>query len=646
MTTRPDNLVASTTEASAALAQSRDPTPGRTAWVAGDPQAGRGVDYEVSVLAGGAAGQPYERRGDDPIYRPLRIFTSDPSASSLEGAVALVNVPYEPLTKGPRGKVFAVVDYNETLDEHYRQINLDEPGILIRNGRTPSSSDWYFHQQMVYVVSSLVYATFRAALGRQIIWGFEPGEAGHAELLIRPHAFEGKNAFYVKERGELCFGYYRAGPKVAGRNLSGSFTFTCLSHDIIAHEVTHALVDGLRTHFTYPSHPDVLAFHEALADLVAIFQRFSYDTVVLAAIRKSRGKLARAELLTDIARQFNYTTSGEERPLRSAVDVRDEHQEPTCYRADAEPHATGSVLVSAVFEAFVCVFGRKTERYIRLATNGSGELPAGALSSDLQAVLAHKASKLASQFLTICIRAVDYCPPTDMRLGEYLRAIITADRDLVPDDPWGYREALIDAFRRRGIYPEDVPNLSEDALLWQPPERRVGRLKELSFARLRFRGDPARPAGGKELIRQACALGRVVARPDFAAVFGLQSQSQGARHGDRFDLPTVQSIRSSRRVGPDGQVVFDLVAEVIQRRTVRDERTGKDVAFYGGSTVIIDPRGEVRYVISKRVTNDRRLEGQLKYLSGSGRGFWEVSGTAFVPKRNLIRFLHGATAPH
>ena len=44
---------------------------------------------------------------------------------------------------------------------------------------------------------------------------------------------------------------------------------------------------------------------------------------------------------------------------------------------------------------------------------------------------------------TICIRAIDYCPPTDMELGEYLRAIITADGDLERSDKWGFREALM-----------------------------------------------------------------------------------------------------------------------------------------------------------------------------------------------------------
>ena len=51
--------------------------------------------------------------------------------------------------------------------------------------------------------------------------------------------------------------------------------------------------------------------------------------------------------------------------------------------------------------------------------------------------------------LNICIRALDYCPPVDLVFGEYLRALITADADLVPDDKHGYRTAFIEAFRNR-----------------------------------------------------------------------------------------------------------------------------------------------------------------------------------------------------
>ena len=60
-----------------------------------------------------------------------------------------------------------------------------------------------------------------------------------------------------------------------------------------------------------------------------------------------------------------------------------------------------------------------------------------------------EASKVAGQMLNICIRALDYCPPVDIMFGEYLRALITADFDLVPNDRLGYRIAFIEAFRKR-----------------------------------------------------------------------------------------------------------------------------------------------------------------------------------------------------
>jgi len=52
--------------------------------------------------------------------------------------------------------------------------------------------------------------------------------------------------------------------------------------------------------------------------------------------------------------------------------------------------------------------------------------------------------------------------PIDIVFGEYLRALITADTDLVPYDRLGYRIAFIEAFRNRGIY----PRRRETSLTW------------------------------------------------------------------------------------------------------------------------------------------------------------------------------------
>ncbi|MCC6443956.1 MAG: peptidase M4 [Armatimonadetes bacterium] len=638
---------ASTPEASSAEAQSRrgegpeekERGPHPSGPIIGFA-VGPGVERAVYAV-------PYERKSSDPVYRPLRIFTLDPAVSLLEGSVATVNVPYEPLEPGPVSALFQVDNYDGWQQVSYRKADLDDPMVLIRDGRDPSPSDPMFHQQMVYAVCGTVYAAFRRALGRNIAWGFDRSggaQAAPGTLILRPHACRDENAYYDKEEGAINFGYYQAPEEVSGLNLPRGFVFTCLSHDIVAHEVTHALLDGLRARFTYPGGPDVLAFHEAFADLVAIFQHFSYEKVLQSAIRKARGNLAEADLLTDIAGQFGHTT-GSDRPLRSAIDVGPDGKlldRPKPYDPHDEPHALGSVLVSAVFEAFLTIFRRKTARYVRLATGGSGVLPPGELPADLQAVLADEASHLASQFLSICIRAIDYCPPVGLEFGEFLRAVITADYDLVPDDPWGYREAWIDAFRKRKIYPRRVHSLSVDALLWRPPALDIPSVTNLSFSRLAFKGDPCSPASAEELRRQALALGSIVSDPDYMGEFGLARPGDPLLGNDTAELPCVESIRSSRRVGPDGQVVFDLVAEVTQRRIVRSPGGSAEFDFYGGATIILGPKGEVRYVISKRTLGDERLERQRDFIFGeAGKRFWETAEGKRVPGKRLFRMLHG-----
>jgi hypothetical protein len=624
--------------------------------------------------------RPYHRRPGDPVYRPLRIYTLDPSQSRLDGALAVVKVPYEPLGPGPVGRLFEVDNADGARRVRYARVDLDAQRALIASGRDPSPADPQFHQQMVYAVCSSVYAAFKAALGRDVAWGHghAPGVEGvptdpaHPQFPLRlrlaPHAMRERNAYYAPAQGAILFGYDRARADVDAKNPPGGYVFTCLSHDIIAHELSHALLHGLREQYLYATRPDVPAFHEAFGDLVAVFQHFAYREVVASAISKSGADLSKARMLADLARQFGYTTQAADgqaagsppgrQALRTAIDAVSSDEPPRqAYDPTLETHALGSVLVSAVFEAFVTLFRRKTAQYIRLATNGRGELPVGALPHDLQHILAAEASQLASQILGLCIRAIDYCPPVDLELGDYLRAMITADAELVADDPWGYREALVTAFGRRRIFPTDVGNLSESSLRWSPPWRPI-EIHKLNFTNLHFSGDPAHSARAEDLGQQARALGEVVTQPGMLEVFGL------APAGGEFSVPVVQSIRSCRRVGPDGQVLFDLVAEVTQQRNVPAKDGAAAAVVFGGSTVIIDPEGMVRYVITKNVRNERRLEDCRRFLAGgqagasgelskgaggSTRQFWnDANGDGRLePRSDLFRLVHdhGAGAP-
>ncbi|MFC7738194.1 hypothetical protein ACFQX4_20740 [Roseomonas sp. GCM10028921] len=633
------NSATETPEANAAGARSRGAAEGGT--LPPYARAPDGTWFTVDpVFLGAAAVAPYERKPDDPVYRPLRIYALDPSASRLDGAVATVNLPYEKLEPGPRGAVLAVVDYDGTTETIHPPLDLNDPKALIRDGRDPSVSDLQFHQQMSYAVCTSTYHAFRNALGRDPSWGFEarPGEDCPI-LRIRPHAFREENAFYLPDCGELCFGYYEARQVVSGRNLPFGRVDTCLSHDIVVHEMTHALLDGMRRHFLFRTNPDVAAFHEGFADLVAIFTRFSYGDMVRAAILRSDGNPGRDTLLFSVAQQFGQTT-GQQGPLRSAIDAEDAAGgRLRLYRgAGEEPHGLGTVLVSAVFEAFNTVFSRKSARYRRLARHA----PQGSPDSELVEILANQARDLAQQFLSICIRAVDYCPPIDLRFGEYLRAMITADHDLVPDDPLAYREALIDAFARRGIYPDDVPSLSEASLLWCKPQLDLPAIEQLHFARLRFAGDPGRAADAVELRRQAEALGAYVMRPRIAREFGCALPGDPDLQGDAVDPAEVCSVRSLRRIGPDKSVAFDQVAEIVQRRWL-SMPAGPPVEFLGGATAVIGADGRVRYVIRKSVTDPVRAAAQ-RDLARTGKAGIEARGGRLRLRQASLRELHRRNA--
>jgi hypothetical protein len=535
----------------------------------------------------------HRRRPGDPLTRPLKIFAIDAGTARIDASTTTVHVPWEPLGPGPSGALMFVDPTDGDID--ITGVDLDDARLLIASGLDPSVSDRRFHHQMIYAVCAQVYAQFQKALGRLIPWGFDATEH-EGRLCLRSHERDSQNATYEKDRGRISFGYFTGPKEGIGRTAPSGEVFTCLSHDIIVHEFTHALLDGLRSHFTIPTHGDVLGFHEGFADLIAVFQHLLHKDVVEQQLLKVDGRLDQALLLANIAEQFGNATQG--KALRCAVS-----SEIVRYRPDMEAHEMGGVLLSAVFAAFLAIFQRKTATLVRL----SYRTPSGHLPVELVVLLAKKAAKLAEQFLAMCIRAIDYCPPLDLHIGEYLRALITADRELVPEDPWNYRDELITAFVARGIYPPGVSQLTEDALCWRPPSRFIEAARELHFAQLRFAGDPSLPADEIESIRQAEALWEFVSRPEIAAEFGLAPPEDG------IEPCCVESIRTTRRIGPGGEVLFDLVAEVTQRRRIIDPETGTTGKLFGGCTAILGPEGEVRYIISKNVRNDARLTRQLDY---------------------------------
>ena len=137
--------------------------------------------------------RPYYRQPLDPLVRPLQIYSTDPADSKLDGSIATVAVPFEPLEPGPVGSLFEIVAVEETALVSYLPLDLELPKILVAGGIPPSPVDNRFLMQMTYAVAMSTYEAFRIALGRELHWGFDSPEGEPARLKIYPFFAEQQN---------------------------------------------------------------------------------------------------------------------------------------------------------------------------------------------------------------------------------------------------------------------------------------------------------------------------------------------------------------------------------------------------------------------------------------------------------------------
>ena len=396
-----------------------------------------------------------------PERRRLRAYAFDPMSTRLHGRVLTLDIPFErDLQPGPMGTLLHVVDYDATRHVWYHPVDLDHPALLAQGGMGPSERDPRTHQQIVYGVAMSVIERFERFLGRRFEW------RGSKPLRLIPHAFEGRNAYFDPDRGAVVFGYFLADEN-PGPNLPRQVVFTCLSTDIIAHEVTHALVHRLRRYFTEATNPDVFAWHEAFADLVALFHHFAFPEIVAGAVATSQTELREADALLDLAKEFGATTARGQ-ALRKAIDSA---RTPEAFANATEPHERGAYFVTAVFEAFLDTYKARIADLRRIASGGTGVLPAGALHPDLVNRVTIEAVRNADRLLSMVVRAFEYLPVVDVTFGDVVRAIVTVDRSLYPSDTVHLRGTLVESLRQRGIFPEAVTSLADEALAWpQPPE--------------------------------------------------------------------------------------------------------------------------------------------------------------------------------
>lgn len=541
----------------------------------------------------------------------LTVIAQDPSVR-VDGRILTtrVGVPAERLDPGPRGARFHVVDYDTATGR------LERPAVLAPEAGDPFTAaddrtlagDATFRAQNVYAIAARTLASFEAALGRRLPWAF----GGH-QLYLVPRAFPEANAYYDPDDGAIYFGYLA--------QAGGGEITTSLSHDIVAHETTHAVLDGLRPRFAEPGLPDQPAFHEALADIVALLSVFSLREVVehLLGPADREGRIPRRQLsaqalersaLFTLAEQLGGATAQDRGSgLRRSVSL----QPATGWRTDRvyqEPHRRGEVLVAAVTQTLLRMWIARLQALI--GTRGAD-----------RARVAEEGAKAAAHLLRMLIRGIDYMPPVELEFEDVVDSVLKADEVVAPDDEHGYRAALVAAFAGFGI------------------ERPQGRLIDLA----------GRPAPVYERMNFANL------RADRDEMFRFVWENADVFEIERAYRLRVGSVRPSVRVGPDGLIVGEVVADYVQTlELTAAELAGRGVELpagleadtqlqvWGGGVLVFDQFGRAKYHQTKRLDDWQRQARRLAHLVGHGlRDSRRRYGfTLSVPRGQRFAALHVA----
>jgi hypothetical protein len=585
-----------------------------------------------------------------PPFRSLTILGQDPALRTADGRVvtATIQIPNEELSAGPRGYRVQVVDYDATTSRLYAALDPAKMGTVAeprdpfasapnntraaRNGTGPGNGngkaiaqfnarlleDPQFHAQNVYAIVMRTLMHFERALGRRVSWSF----GGH-QLKVAPHAFAEANAFYSKRDEALLFGYFAAPPR--------GTIFTCLSHDIIAHETTHALVDGLRPRYMEPSSPDQAAFHEGFADVVALLSVFSIPEVVSFAVHAAvkidaaDPMMPLAQLTIDALREGVLLGLGQEfgealsgvhgASLRRSVKIAPS-KTILKQREYLEPHRRGEILVAAMLQTFLQAY------HARLSTLGRDS------NNRLPAVrVIEEGSEIADRMLTMAIRALDYMPPTDIEFGDYVSALITSDLEIRPDDSrYSLREHLRRSFAQFGIAPAAAGRAGGEAGQWDAP------LDQPSLP-----PDPSSPTRDARALDYSFVHREALER-DRDEVFRFLWQNRRVLGLCDEAYTEVGAVRPCLRVDQDGFTLRETVADYVQILIVRADELSKivipgrkerlakpdrlddwkQVRLLGGGSLIFDEFGHLKYHIRNAVLNPARQSARLQHLFDAG----------------------------
>jgi len=482
------------------------------------------------------------------LLEPVDVYVQDPFVAQSNQGLALNTILMEcepELMAGPTSARIAVVDYDADTNKLEEPVQWDRKKrhfFFKRNGeKVPVTREHQdlpqFHQVNVWAIIQSVLHMYEATwvLGRSAPWAFEGNR-----LIVVPHAGYMANAFYSRRSKSLQFYYFGSGSKRV---------YTCLSHDIIAHETGHAILDGLRPLYFEDSSLQTAAFHEFIADLTAIMISLLNSQLRWEVAEVTDGDLGKDTIIAALAEEFGHYATG--RPhLRSATNKKTMQD----VAGSNSPYPWSEVLTGAMWEILSGMFAK----YRAKPKTNTKKPP-----SDKEALL-----WAVNRFRRVAFQPLDYLPPADVQFSDYARAVLRADTLVDPVDEDDFRVLMREVFEKRGIDFAPEEGQAESLYFYAYDVDRVSRSRTDAYHFLH------------ENRRQLCIP------------------------ADQ-DISVVDLYRTDKTVMGGGKLPREIVLQYAWREDVPLEGTefgrlnGETMSMVCGGTLIFDERGNILHWVRK-----------------------------------------------
>ncbi len=335
-----------------------------------------------------------------------------------------------PLVSGPGNPRLQIIDRSEDAPHNplpgLSPITYHNTGRVIFRTKAHGKYNYEKLRQLsVFSIALKVLQLYEGpdALGRKVEWSF-----GDIPLKILIRHGDQENAQYFRDNKEIRLCYFDS---------AETRVYTSSSPDIVAHEVAHAILDGIAPDLLDCPLYDTYAIHEAVADLTAMFLSFEMNHYTDHLLDKYDGDLSKAKEFGWIAEQFGaeMTDSGNEHYLRSLYSEYSFRGDWGTLANERDHYEISQVLSGAIFSALIQEYERES------SIPEKNDQPRG-----LSLFIA------GNKVRRLLCRGLDYLPLGEVNIFDLAYSIIHADKISFPNNEDAHiRSFMLEQFIKRGI---------------------------------------------------------------------------------------------------------------------------------------------------------------------------------------------------